>query len=39
MSVSQINAKLLDNVKLVKLTRSGIQYDLFEDMRNSIRFI
>ncbi|MFB0945671.1 MAG: putative toxin-antitoxin system antitoxin component (TIGR02293 family) [Spirosomataceae bacterium] len=32
MSVSQINAKLLDNVELVKLTRRGIQYNLFEDI-------
>jgi putative toxin-antitoxin system antitoxin component (TIGR02293 family) len=39
MSVSQINAKLLDNVKLVKLTRSGIQYDLFEDIMKASSYI
>lgn len=32
MSIAQINTNLLDNVELIKLTRSGIQYNLFEEI-------
>jgi putative toxin-antitoxin system antitoxin component (TIGR02293 family) len=35
MSLTQINFKLPDNVELIKLTRNGIQYELFEDIMNA----
>lgn len=32
MTVNQFNTALLDNVELIKLTRSGVGYSLFEDI-------
>lgn len=35
MSFTQINSTLLDNVELVRLSRNGIRYSLFEDIVNA----
>ena len=38
MSISQFNLKLNDSVELVKLSRRGIRYKLFQEIVNSSSF-